>query len=231
MPIPLPPILSAMPQAWHVRLEIARAIQTLVGQEERPPLPSIEAWAVGLDDELIKQCVRDSRQELLLLLRSNGIIKAAVDDPQHPGWPAGTPDGKGGWFRPKDQVLAAADEYGSSPPGIGHNQGPPPDEPPAIPETKPATAKALNSFLKAAAYRLAAAGAAARARFQDSRRVATGCAESPARLQFTPYRRANIRTARRISGQYDRWVGKPGSHPDAEALADHDLVSDEKLQV
>lgn len=29
-------------------------------------------------------------------------LKAAVDDPKHPGWPAHTPDGKGGQFRPKD---------------------------------------------------------------------------------------------------------------------------------
>jgi hypothetical protein len=28
--------------------------------------------------------------------------KAAADDPEHPGWPAGTPDSKGGQFRPKD---------------------------------------------------------------------------------------------------------------------------------
>ena len=28
-------------------------------------------------------------------------IKASPDDPKHPGWPAGTPDGRGGKFRPK----------------------------------------------------------------------------------------------------------------------------------
>lgn len=28
--------------------------------------------------------------------------KASPDDPQHPGWPAGAPDGQGGKFRPKD---------------------------------------------------------------------------------------------------------------------------------
>ena len=28
--------------------------------------------------------------------------KAAADDPEHPGWPAGAPGGKGGQFRPKD---------------------------------------------------------------------------------------------------------------------------------
>jgi len=33
---------------------------------------------------------------------SSAYQKAAVDDPEHPGWPAGTPDRKGGQFRPKD---------------------------------------------------------------------------------------------------------------------------------
>lgn len=32
-------------------------------------------------------------------------IKAAVDYPKHPGWPAHTPDGKGGEFRPKDVAF------------------------------------------------------------------------------------------------------------------------------
>ncbi len=30
------------------------------------------------------------------------LQKASPDDPKHPGWPAGTPDGRGGQFRPKD---------------------------------------------------------------------------------------------------------------------------------
>ncbi len=42
------------------------------------------------------------------------VAKASVDDPEHPGWPAGTPDGKGGQFRPKDndgtEVSSAASE-------------------------------------------------------------------------------------------------------------------------
>jgi hypothetical protein len=33
------------------------------------------------------------------------LFKAAVDDPEHPGWPAGTPDSRGGEFRPKDASL------------------------------------------------------------------------------------------------------------------------------
>lgn len=33
---------------------------------------------------------------------SQGVGKASPDDPKHPGWPAGTPGGRGGKFRPKD---------------------------------------------------------------------------------------------------------------------------------
>lgn len=33
------------------------------------------------------------------------LDKASPDDPKHPGWPAGTPDGRGGKFRPKDGSL------------------------------------------------------------------------------------------------------------------------------
>ena len=34
--------------------------------------------------------------------------KASPDDPEHPGWPAGTPGGVGGQFRPKDTDAAAS---------------------------------------------------------------------------------------------------------------------------
>ena len=35
-----------------------------------------------------------------------GMAKASPDDPKHPGWPADTPDGKGGQFRPKDGTTS-----------------------------------------------------------------------------------------------------------------------------
>jgi hypothetical protein len=38
------------------------------------------------------------------------IHKASPDDPKHPGWPAGTPDGRGGKFRPKDSTSALTDK-------------------------------------------------------------------------------------------------------------------------
>lgn len=43
--------------------------------------------------------------------------KASPNDPKHPGWPKGAPNGRGGKFRPKTPDDA--------PPGIGHNNGPP----------------------------------------------------------------------------------------------------------
>ena len=33
---------------------------------------------------------------------AQGLDKASPDDPKHPGWPAGTPGGRGGKFRPED---------------------------------------------------------------------------------------------------------------------------------
>lgn len=36
-------------------------------------------------------------------LAKTGLLKASPDDPKHPGWPAGTPGGKGGQFRPKEE--------------------------------------------------------------------------------------------------------------------------------
>ena len=35
-----------------------------------------------------------------------GLRKAGADDPVRPGWPAGTPGGRGGKFRPKDAAIA-----------------------------------------------------------------------------------------------------------------------------
>jgi hypothetical protein len=40
--------------------------------------------------------------------------KASVDDPEHPGWPAGTSGGRGGKFRPKDGAAASQGDGMSS---------------------------------------------------------------------------------------------------------------------
>ncbi len=39
-------------------------------------------------------------------LHPREVHKASPDDPKHPGWPAGTPGGRGGKFRPKDGADA-----------------------------------------------------------------------------------------------------------------------------
>jgi hypothetical protein len=81
---PLPRILSDVPRTLHVQLEIAKAIHTLTSKHEGELLGS-----------------RDGNPSL---------GKAAADDPAHPGWPAGTPGGKGGQFRPKDSAANAPDQ-------------------------------------------------------------------------------------------------------------------------
>jgi hypothetical protein len=81
---PLPRILSDVPRTLHVQLEIAKAIHTLTSQHEGASLRS-----------------RD---------RNPSLGKATADDPEHPGWPAGTPGGKGGQFRPKDSAANASDQ-------------------------------------------------------------------------------------------------------------------------
>lgn len=183
----LPRILSAVPRTLQVQLEIAKAIRTLTGQDEDElrRQRQVETAAILRDLETIKRDLYSARKEWLALAKTDllgalekscpvqpcapiGIPrtrKAAVDDPKHPGWPAKTPDGKGGQFRPKDgQTVVAANE-----PGIGHNQGPPLEAPPKIPPRPPATPQALNDFIKAAAYWIfdaeAAAAVAAAAEF------------------------------------------------------------------
>ena len=36
---------------------------------------------------------------------AEALSKASPDDPDHPGWPAGAADGRGGQFRPKDRAA------------------------------------------------------------------------------------------------------------------------------
>jgi hypothetical protein len=38
------------------------------------------------------------------------LLKASADDLRHPGWPAGTPDGLGGKFRPRDDDAAGSED-------------------------------------------------------------------------------------------------------------------------
>ena len=63
--------------------------------------------------DLSDQAARDSMEaEDILIksahwnpaLRSREMRKASPDDPEHPGWPAGTEGGRGGKFRPKTEL-------------------------------------------------------------------------------------------------------------------------------
>jgi hypothetical protein len=44
----------------------------------------------------------DQAERARLLIGEVPMLKASPTDPNHPGWPAGTPGGKGGRFRPKE---------------------------------------------------------------------------------------------------------------------------------
>jgi len=62
-----------------------------------PDLPNeIARDDMEMEDILIKSVDGKSASQ------SRETRKASPDDPKHPGWPAGTPDGLGGKFRPKD---------------------------------------------------------------------------------------------------------------------------------
>ena len=155
----LPRILTDVPQLPHVHLEIAKAIRALAAQAQEERWQQQQSLSViSSDDDLSKQLIREVLRDLALLRRSianSPTTKAAVDDPKHPGWPAGAPGGKGGQFRPKDsnasadQSDAVVDSSGKNAPQLG--------PPPHIPIKEPATAKALNIFLKTAAYWIAEA--------------------------------------------------------------------------
>ena len=74
------------------------------------------------------------------------VEKASPDDPQHPGWPKGEPNGRGGQFRPKTPDDA---------PGVGHNNGPPMEEPDS---DRQAARRGFFQDIKIGIRRLVAAG-------------------------------------------------------------------------
>ena len=69
-----------------------------------PDLPDTAAPSMEAEDILIKSAVWKSASQ------PREILKASPDDPKHPGWPAGTPGGRGGKFRPKDGSADALAE-------------------------------------------------------------------------------------------------------------------------
>jgi hypothetical protein len=152
----LPRILYAVPSTLHAHLEIAKAIHLLVEHDEasRPWKKSSEAPLKS--QEIATEVVR----EIINELRKAGF------NPSEPRVPAGNSDG-GQWTSdggneasdprvlsdatPDNNWIPGAQYAANDPPGIGHNQGPPLEEPPKIPPQKPVTAQLRNAFLKAAA--------------------------------------------------------------------------------
>ncbi|MGC1586891.1 MAG: hypothetical protein WA791_14535 [Rhodomicrobium sp.] len=150
----LPSRLSAVPQHWPVRLEIVKAIHVLAAQEqeEQQRERRAELAAFRRDCELLSETIRKVCREL---------FKAGFN-PNEPRVPAGNPDG-GEWTReagsgtssesqvvsdatPDNNWIPGAQYATNDPPGIGHNQGPPLEEPPEIPSKLPETKQAINNF-------------------------------------------------------------------------------------
>jgi hypothetical protein len=74
--------------AWRISLRVHLRIPDLPNEAVRDEMEA--------EDTLIK-----SGRQTPALHRLE-FRKASPDDPKHPGWPAGTPEGQGGKFRPKD---------------------------------------------------------------------------------------------------------------------------------
>jgi hypothetical protein len=153
--MPLPRSLTAVPRERHVHQEIAKAIQSLFAQireqDSRQPLNDAAAMR---EREMLKQIVRDIPREFAPVLHVE--LRKIGYDPNEPRVPAGNPHG-GEWTSDGANSTAGTVWAANGPPGIGHNQGPPLDEPPKIPPEPPGTAKAINAFVKAAASYLARA--------------------------------------------------------------------------
>jgi hypothetical protein len=111
------PVARAVPPTLEKRREIRQGIQALAARDAQDALRRCEEIAairrdleaVGRNCALIEQTFRKACLEAAALIaqsqarkRATAILKASADDPVHPGWPAGTPGGRGGKFRPKD---------------------------------------------------------------------------------------------------------------------------------
>jgi hypothetical protein len=105
-------IATVPPPTLEKQLEVLAAARALLGQDDeaarrrRDEIAALrrehgelvqelqELWR-QYDPRLRSHVIRDDPEQ-------QSVSKASPDDPKHPGWPAGTPDGRGGKFRPKD---------------------------------------------------------------------------------------------------------------------------------
>jgi hypothetical protein len=158
-----------VPQTVEARLEIAKAIRSLLAQDEEAQIARrrSELAALRRDLQLIAQYLRKAVRECAAVgieeLRKTGF------NPDEPRVSAGNPDG-GRWTREGGSgpanasrvVVSDATPDNTWIPGARYAANDPPNggdrrKPPEIPQEKPTTPKAVNTFLKAAAYFIAGA--------------------------------------------------------------------------
>lgn len=150
----LPRILYAVPQTLHAHLEIARALRTLAVQEEEKQLQrTINVVGAQSYSDLAAEIARGILQDL----------RKAGYRPDQPRWPKGSGDISGRWSGGSGEGPPAPPKPPPAdlPPrywGIGHNQGPPLDDPSDVPREQPSDESKINDFLKAAARWLGRAG-------------------------------------------------------------------------
>jgi hypothetical protein len=166
---PLPRILSAVPQTLHVRLEIAKAIRTLAGQDEDDELRRrTEIAAIRRDCEALKSDIERAGEEWLTLLKTGLCAELKKYSSNQPRVPAGNRDGgqwtsDGGTAVSTESYVVLSDatpdnlwrpgaQYAANdPPGIGHNQGPSLDETPEAPVQRPLTTQQILTLARLAA--------------------------------------------------------------------------------
>ena len=78
-------------------------------------------------------------------------LEKVWDQAKHPRWPKSAPNSQGGRFSPKDVGAASPPSRVSIRPGIGHNGGPPLEEPPDIPPEKPPLSRLRTAAIKSIA--------------------------------------------------------------------------------
>jgi hypothetical protein len=137
MTLPRSRIPTAVPQMWQTHLEIAKAVRRLAAQESGEQLQCRAEVHGYFDPGSIDKIVRELWREM----------RKAGFNPDEPRVPAGQTEG-GRWTK---QGMGDANAATAEIAGVGHNQGPPLNEPPEVPPEVPLTAKARNAFLKAAA--------------------------------------------------------------------------------
>jgi hypothetical protein len=96
-------------EAVRWRREEIAAVRRELGELARLNQVLQRQWRELVEVDQEQRRRRDPRlRSLVMRDASSSVAKASPDDPKHPGWPAGTPDGRGGKFRPRDGEEGAA---------------------------------------------------------------------------------------------------------------------------